>query len=256
LLSDTIYRYEPETTVDQKITTRWAAVDEGSESFMRRTAMARKANLVAHAVLAAALAGGAAVAKADSIFFGVPFDYTTGTSGGPIHVGDTVFVDINTSLGTYSMNGLQVNVQVDSPGVATIGSIGVGSWLNNNSAPGTGQNFNDGQRAGLHFQANNGSNADSSVTIGTVALTALQQGTSFLSFLLGDPGNARPASQITGCLGQVATCSASPDITGNLSFGAAIPIAISPVPLPAAAWLLMSGIAGMAMIRRRKTLLG
>ena len=162
-----------------------------------------------------------------------------------VNVGDTVSVDVVASDlvsgGAPSLGAYDLNLTFDSA-VLSFSSIAFGSGLSVTGAPSIIQDFALGTGSVNPFEVSLEDTVDlnalqvGAFTLFTITFNAAHAGTSSLSLGVNSLSSAEGAA-----------------LTANTLNGASISVAGAPaVPLPAAAWLLLSGIAGVGSLARRR----
>ncbi|MEJ0038571.1 MAG: hypothetical protein WDO68_21270 [Gammaproteobacteria bacterium] len=162
-----------------------------------------------------------------------------------VNVGGTVSVDVVASDlvggGAPSLGAYDLELSFDSA-VLSFSSIAFGTGLSVTGVPSIIQAFDLGVGFVNPFESSFEETADlnalqpDAFTLFTITFNADQVGTSLLTLSvnsLGDaPGGSLTADALDGA---------------SVSVGGA-----SPVPLPAAAWLLLTGVAGVSSLVRRR----
>ena len=191
-------------------------------------------------VLAAAVVLGAGfVPAADALTVSVVPQAST------VNVGDTVSVDVVADLqgdSSLSLGSYDLELSFGST-VLSLADVVFGTGLSVTGLPSFPREFFDlGGETVAAFEVSTETAADlnnlqpNAFTLFTVTFNALQAGTSALSLSVNSLGNAAGTATLDA---QVLNSSLT--VTGAPA-----------VPLPAGAWLLMSGLAGLASFVRRR----
>lgn len=162
-----------------------------------------------------------------------------------VSLGGTVLVDIVASDlvsgAAPSLGAYDLNLSFD-PSVLSFGSINFGTGLSVTGMPSIVQDFALGSGAVNPFEVSLEETADlnalqaGAFTLFTITFNAMQAGTSLLSLSLNSLSTAEGTA-----------------LTADALNGASISVAgASAVPVPAGVWLLLSGVAGVGSLLRRR----